>query len=60
VLVLDGPLRRFLVLIGLDEVEGALMDTCEGARINLTTVWNNDPWNKDAYSALSNTLKTRK
>ena len=43
-----------------DEVEGALMDACEEARINLTTIWNNDPWNKDAFSALSNTLKTRK
>ena len=43
-----------------DEVEGVLMDACDGAKINLTTIWNNDPWNKDAYSALSNTLKTRK
>jgi 7-cyano-7-deazaguanine tRNA-ribosyltransferase len=43
-----------------DEVESMLMDACEGARINLTTVWSNDPWSTDAYSALANTLKTRK
>jgi 7-cyano-7-deazaguanine tRNA-ribosyltransferase len=43
-----------------DEVESVLMDTCEEAKINLTTVWNNDPWSADAFSALTNTLKSRK
>ncbi len=43
-----------------DEVESTLMDACNQARINLTTIWSNDPWTSDAYQALSNTLKTRK
>jgi 7-cyano-7-deazaguanine tRNA-ribosyltransferase len=43
-----------------DEVESALMKTCNEAKINLTTVWSNDPWTTDAFAALSNTLKTRK
>jgi len=43
-----------------DEVESVLMDACEESKINLTTVWSNDPWIADAFSALANTLKTRK
>jgi 7-cyano-7-deazaguanine tRNA-ribosyltransferase len=42
-----------------DDVESALMDACEKAKINLTTIWNNDPWGANAFSALCNTLKTR-
>ena len=43
-----------------DEIESVLMSACDETRINLTTVWSNDPWTSDAFSALSNTLKTRK
>ena len=42
-----------------DEVEGALMDACDEAKMNLTTIWSNDPWTGDAFAALTNTLKTR-
>ena len=42
-----------------DAVESALMTTCEEAKINLTTIWNNEPWGEDAFAALSNTMKIR-
>jgi 7-cyano-7-deazaguanine tRNA-ribosyltransferase len=42
-----------------DEVESTLMCTCEESKINLTTVWSNDPWSVDAFAALTNILKTR-
>jgi 7-cyano-7-deazaguanine tRNA-ribosyltransferase len=42
-----------------DEVESALMHSCEESKISLTTVWSNDPWSVDAFAALANILKTR-
>jgi 7-cyano-7-deazaguanine tRNA-ribosyltransferase len=41
-----------------DLVESKLMDICEEVKMNLYTIWNNDPWCGDAYAALANTLKT--
>jgi predicted RNA-binding protein len=41
-----------------DVVESYLMDTCEETRMNLITIWNNDPWCEDAFTTLANTLKT--
>ena len=41
-----------------DVVESYLMDTCEETRMNLITIWNNDPWCEDAFTTLTNTLKT--
>ena len=42
-----------------DEVESALMCACEESRINLVTIWSNDPWSVDAFAALTNILTRR-
>jgi 7-cyano-7-deazaguanine tRNA-ribosyltransferase len=43
-----------------DEVESALVCACEESKINLITIWSNDPWSIDAFAAIANTLKARK
>jgi 7-cyano-7-deazaguanine tRNA-ribosyltransferase len=43
-----------------DEVESALIDACDESKINLTTIWSNDPWNIEAFANLVNILKTRR
>jgi predicted RNA-binding protein len=40
-----------------DEVEAAVMDTCDAAHIPLTTVWCGDAWGGDAFSALIQALR---
>ena len=42
-----------------DEVEGTLMEACDEGKMNLITIWSNDPWERNAFAALTNTLKTR-
>ncbi len=42
-----------------DEVEGALMGICEDEKMNLVTIWSNDPWTDDAFNALTNSLKMK-